>query len=255
MAYLDLRPRSATEIIDASFRALRQNYSAFVTAAAILYLPQLVLELITPTPTENSGISTALTTMLFTFLRLLLVGISGATMIVLTSQLVTRGEMDVKAAIRRTVNRFGTILLAGMILYLLVGVGIVLLVVPGIYFFGKYGISGAVATLEEGGAMASVTRAGVLSEHNRGRYLKTMFLVFLLYFIAVIAFSAAAGLLGSQVILDVSQAITSIFLGPVLGISNALMYYDMRVRNEGYDLQLMSERLAVDSAPPVGTPA
>ncbi len=252
MTHIDMRPRSATEIIDASFRTLRQNYSKFITAAAILYVPQLVLQLLTPPAPENAGPLTVFTTLSIVFVRGLLFGISSATMIVLTSQLVTRGEMDVNAAIRRTLNRFGTIIIASIITYLIVGVGFIFFIIPGFYLFAKYGISNAIATVEDLGGVESVRRAGVLSEHNRERYLKTMLLMFLLYFIAVGAFSAAAGIMGSQILLDVSSAITNIFLGPVLGISNALIYYDMRVRNEGYDLQLMSERLAADNAPPVG---
>ncbi|HET9682669.1 MAG TPA: hypothetical protein VFP15_01085, partial [Gemmatimonadaceae bacterium] len=45
MAAPSLRPRSATELVDAAFQILRAHYGQLVVCSAIAYLPMLLLRL------------------------------------------------------------------------------------------------------------------------------------------------------------------------------------------------------------------
>jgi hypothetical protein len=45
-------------------------------------------------------------------------------------------------------------------------------------------------------------------------------------------------------------AVTSLLASPVLSVGATLMYYDLRVRREGFDVELMAASLAADEAPP-----
>src|SRR4051812_11357546 len=46
MTELALRPRSATELVDASFQVFRRTPVQFIVAAALVYVPWLVIQLV-----------------------------------------------------------------------------------------------------------------------------------------------------------------------------------------------------------------
>ena len=48
LSSVTLRPRSATEIVDAMFQLLRAHYPQFATIVAVTFIPQLVLTLLLP---------------------------------------------------------------------------------------------------------------------------------------------------------------------------------------------------------------
>src|SRR5919199_32175 len=52
---LDLRPRSATEVIDASFQLMRRHYSLLLASAAILMVPPMLMEVLLPAPYSGFG--------------------------------------------------------------------------------------------------------------------------------------------------------------------------------------------------------
>jgi hypothetical protein len=70
--------------------------------------------------------------------------------------------------------------------------------------------------------------------------------------------SVGDSILGAALLRGVSGAIGQIFTTPALAAVTAIVYYDLRVRKEGFDLQLMAERLGVVPPPGAGqgaTPA
>jgi hypothetical protein len=247
---IDARPRSASEIIDSSFNILRQNYGDFVTAAAVMYLPVLAIALLFPLDTQVASFfsgTTLITRAVFPFFW---VNLTNAAMSVLTSQ-IFRGEApDIRAALLHTFQRALPLTIVAVLLYVLAGIGFVFLIIPGFYVIARWGVSITVVALEPTGINESFARADRLSEGNRMHYLGALLLVIVLYTIAAITLGFASGLgsalLHTTAVAIVTGALLSIFLQPVMGVVQALLYFDMRIRNEGYDLQLMSEQLGAD---------
>jgi hypothetical protein len=55
-------------------------------------------------------------------------------------------------------------------------------------------------------------------------------------------------------IMRVGQALSTILAGPLLTIALSLLYFDLRMRKEGFDLKLMMENLGGGSALASGSP-
>jgi hypothetical protein len=131
--------------------------------------------------------------------------------------------------------------------------GFVLLVVPGIVFMLRYLFVPVVATLENVSGRAALRRSAQL---GKGFYWRT-FRVFLIWMCLNILVGLAIGgmigfagnlfesdeataLLGMRTLL---AAVLTGILNPLMLISFTLMYYDLRVRKEAYDLRTLAEDL------------
>jgi len=86
---------------------------------------------------------------------------------------------------------------------------------------------------------------------TRGLWRKVLALggvIYLIYFVAAMALAAPAGIMlatnpaAAQIIGAVS-AVLPIVLTPLLPCVFTLMYYDLRVRREAFDLQILGQQL------------
>jgi hypothetical protein len=73
-------------------------------------------------------------------------------------------------------------------------------------------------------------------------------------FVLVIAVNVGAGLLinliPSRVIMNVLSTALSVVVGPILGITETVLYYDLRIRREGFDLEYL---VGQHAQPPAGS--
>jgi hypothetical protein len=111
--------------------------------------------------------------------------------------------------------------------------------------------------LEGGGLNASTARSKVLSKGSRGRIFLIYFLFIVLAWIVtvifqiplgiVVAFMRKGNLAGMLPIIQALSAagefLSTTLVGPLVTIALTLVYYDQRVRKEGFDLQLMMSNL------------
>jgi hypothetical protein len=162
-------------------------------------------------------------------------------------------------ALRRT----GTILVAGFLGLLGIAGGYILLVIPGIFVALSISLTWSIIAAEQKGPIESLRRSWELSRGYRWKIFLAFFMCGI--FSAVISYAilipamillgfASAG--GTQPIWATVMFLLAYILGlalpaPLLAIALSLIYYDARVRKEGFDLQRM-----LDALPPAaGTPA
>lgn len=151
------------------------------------------------------------------------------------------------------------ILLCGYVFAILVAIA------PATFLSARW-IGAAPALMAENlGAMEALSRSWALTQ---GRLWRTIGYVVLLYVITAIVVSLPAALiqqvfllavpfLGFGTVTAVSTAITSIFSvvwTPFYACAVVLLYYDLRVRSEGYDLDLRIQQLEAQTAPRPITP-
>jgi len=127
------------------------------------------------------------------------------------------------------------------------------------YFGTRWGVSVPAVVLERLSARASLKRSAQLTEDNRGRVFLVILCAVVITYATVLLFQmpfiAGAMFAGPgtrlAVILGITGAViggtASMFSGPIMIIGLAMMYYDLRIRKEALDLQLMLESL---DAPP-----
>ena|SRR6267154_2121031 len=271
MAELGLRPLSLGEILDRTFSLYRRHFILFIGITGLPHLLILALNLgqvllmKTPQAATKPPFATQLQTsgtggLLAFGIVGLLVGVvvymlaylfsQGGT-IYAVSELYLGRTTTIGASLRRVwgqlANLFGVSALNGLAV---MGAAIFLLI-PGIYVACRLITCVPAALLEDLGPRESLERSFRLTKDNAGR----AFLIYLLYFVllyvtaflfmmpfgVLLALSAKdPGMLRlSMGLLQVGNFLAGILVGPFLLIATSIFYYDLRVRKEAFDLQLM----------------
>ena len=79
----------------------------------------------------------------------------------------------------------------------------------------------------------------------------TTVLAFLLGLVTDVLVAVAGGLTGAGPLVSaVGSAVIAVLVAPILAVGLTMLYYDHRVRREGFDLQLLAAQLAESPAPP-----
>lgn len=155
------------------------------------------------------------------------------------------------------------------------GIVIVLIALGGFvlagWLFMRFAVSIPVYLLEGGGVVDAMTRSGTLTRGYRWRIFAASVVMYIVVFVIQALFvmpftimtliSAAKGVL--PLWLQIGQAATAalagVVAGPLFMITIALIYYDVRIRKEGFDLESMMNALnaaaatgeRVDAPPPI----
>lgn len=127
--------------------------------------------------------------------------------------------------------------------------GILFGLVATVYIFASTLVAPVVATLENAGPLTAIRRSFRLSAGNRWRIIGVQLLLLILN--AVIGALLSAVFLGSFIqdvtvrtaVQQVANLITNVAWAPVQWGTFAILYYDLRVRHEAFDLQLAAESL------------
>ena len=279
MAALDLRPLSLGEILDRTFSLYRNHFALFIGITAIPQLLVLALHLaqlfifgyvgttsVDPARTALSG-GMAATAVLSGLLAAIVyiaayLFAQGGTVYAVSDLYLGRPATIGQSLGRmrgEAMNLFGVTLLNGIA----VGVGLLLLVIPGIWLACRLLVCVPAALLENLGARDSLERSYRLTEDNAGR----SFVIYLVYFVVAMIAAAiftypAAFMVGFSTMrhpeavrmwvafTQVGSSIAEIVGTPILLIATAIFYYDLRVRKEAFDLQIMMNPNAAVGAPP-----
>ncbi len=132
---------------------------------------------------------------------------------------------------------------------LLVVIGILFGLVATVYVFASTLVAPVVATLERAGPMTALRRSWWLSDGSRWRIIGLQLLLLVLN--AVIGALLSAVFLGSlisdvtvrTIVQNLANLVTNVAWAPVQWGTFAVLYYDLRVRREAFDLQIAAEAL------------
>jgi len=241
-----LRPRSTVEIIDVSFQLLRRHYAAYVTASVALMLPVVVLRLVLP----------PLMQWLPQILSYLLQAVASAAVVLLVSESYLGRDTDVGAALRTVLSRFGAIFSAGAMQGIIVGIGFLLLIVPGFIFLAWAFAMTVVVIVEDKSSGEAFSRSRELARGSVGRILGTLLLAYVVFFFLAIALGGAAGLVigaaggSGSALSNVFGDVIVALIYPLVAVVTTLLYYDLRIRKEGFDLEVMAREIGGDAPQP-----
>jgi hypothetical protein len=281
---LDLRPLSVGEILDRTFTLYRTHFLLFLGICAI---PQILLLMVnlaqvfialpgkqgkTAAIAQMSvgmGVAAVILGLLVLVVWLIVHLFAQGATVIAVSDLYLGRTITISDSFRRmrgeAGNLFGVILLNG----LATGAAFILLIIPGIYVMCRLAVCIPAALIENLGPRTSLERSFELTKDNAGR----AFLIILLYF----ALSFAAGALFAapfqfmmflsaakshpetmrmwMALTQIGSTIATTLVTPVLTIASAILYYDLRVRKEAFDLQMMMNPLGGTSPVPSSVPS
>jgi hypothetical protein len=231
------RTRSVSELLDAAFQVMRACYPRLAVAALVICSPAFVLDLFVPVGAAK----------LTDAVHSLLLAYASAAAVVIVSDAYLGQERGLIDVLRAVFSRFGSIWGVGFMKNVLVGFGLLLLVVPGVIAFIITFAMVPVVMLEGASASQSFTRSRALARGNKTRIFVTTMLAFTLMILAYLGtlFSVGflagfAGGLSDFGIAVVSQvALTAAY--PLVSTVSVLLYYDARIRNEAFDIEMLME--------------
>ena len=280
MSTLELRPLTLGELLDRTFFLYRRHFLLFIGISAIphsFYFVANLAAVLVPAiarqlgsgQTNSSGIVAIAAT--GGALRLLgfLVGIvafcfSAGASVYAVAEIYAGRTPGIRQAFASVGSKAGTIFGVMILGLLLIVAGLIAFIIPMFYLACRVSISIQSAVLEDLGPAASIRRSFALTRNFAGRAFMIYFLYFSLIFgiVAVLQFPFVMLLATSAkqphmmiiwtIFVQVGGFLGGVFVSPVSTIGFSLFYYDLRVRKEAFDLQLMMQSIGADpSAPPI----
>ena len=257
---LELRPMGVGDILDTALRLYRSRLIPFLTIALIMYVPYTILVVLLnaefaeppqvvqgpfgPRVVESTG-TTLVNALDGLLLFLFVLPLVQSAMMVNISATYLGEQIDAATSYRRAARRvlalLGTQWLAGIVIV----IGYLLLIVPGIVFSLWYLILGPIVVLEGISGGRAMSRSKALMSGNLGKGFLLMLVVVLLNLALTWAVGYCVGLLGRHLLLDgIVQNLLQAVLLPFSVAPSILLYYDLRIRKEAFDLQRLTEVLA-----------
>ncbi len=253
-----LRPLSTSELLDRTFHLYRNNFVVFLGIMAIPQLIVLAIQLVgSGLELGGSVISGALLTIIGALASFIAIEVSQAATVMAVSDVHLDRPVSIGSAFSASRGSIGRVVWISFVVGLAIGVAAIFLIIPGIYVALMWSMAIPVTLLEGGGLGTSTDRSKFLTKGSFGR----IFVIFLLVGVLALVISLIlqtvlimiAGVIsrGNPTSLlalgHAMQAIASFLSTSLVGslgtIALTLVYYDLRVRKEGFDLQLMMARL------------
>jgi hypothetical protein len=171
-------------------------------------------------------------------------------------------RMDWRSSLRYALKRLPAVVGVSILVTILVGLGSLLCLIPGIYLWGAFYVAIPVVLVEGVGPFRALGRSRDLVQ---GRWWSTFgvavvgyVLVFLVsgglaaLVLGVAASGASRNTAAGFVLNTVATTVGSMLTTPAVAAFTTVLYIDLRVRKEGFDLLLLAQRLGTDTA---GLPA
>lgn len=249
MAY-EIRPMSLGEILDAGFRLLRDHFATLFGLAALVYVPLGLLELVVSLETADaSGSPVATIVAGVLYLLVLSVGlplIAAAITLALGAVYLGR-PLPARAALRRSWTKVMPLAGTSLLAYIFIGLGLLLLVVPGIWLAFAYFVTSQVVVLEDLSGRAALRRSSDLMKGWKGRGFLISLVAGVLQGVLV---GAPAWALQAWPAVDalVGIVMSSLSLAFLLAVTVAF-YFDLRCRRDGFDLEHLARQVEQAGAP------
>ena len=270
MSDLRLRARSVTEIVDAAFQLYKRDVVDYILVTAIAYAPWVLAQLIL-----MRGANVIAPGFIgFSSTATIVLGLLGVLAYALMSAVLSRFASDVYLERPTTLNTvirdvlplvprligaafvFGLVMMLGFVPViigaaitsgLLIFLGVLLAFFWVFYAAARFFAIFQIIVLEHRGIIAAFARSGKLSQGRKGHIILTLFLVYVIFVVLSLAITMVAALLGNAAGTIVLQSLYTVVAYPLIGITQMILYYDTRIRAEGFDIEIMTGAL--------GTPA
>jgi uncharacterized membrane protein len=266
-----LRPLSVGEQLDAAFKMVRQSFGTLALCVLVVALPLNIVSVLITASTRDNAFSygsnagnqsldgTAIAGFLLTVvLGVVLTAIAAAACFRAVSGIYLGERPTVEGSLKFAASR----VLAVIWLAILYGLGLILpslLIIPGVWLAVAWSMSYPAMLAEGLGAARALGRSFRLV---RGRWWPTFgalivmqLIVFVISGIVTLLFDAT--LIAAvdnepvaAVLTTISSTLSSMITLPLYAAMLTIIYYDLRVRKEGFDLHLLAQSVGGDAPTP-----
>jgi hypothetical protein len=165
-------------------------------------------------------------------------------------------EVNWRSSLRYALRRLPAVVGLSLLSTIIIGIGFVLCVIPGIYLWGAFYVAVPVLLVEGVGPRRALGRSRQLV---RGRWWGTIGVAIVGSVLVFIVAGALNGLILGVALASPSQntvtgfvlttlatTLSAVLTTPAAAAFATVLYVDLRVRKEGFDLLLLAQRLGVD---------
>src|SRR4029077_16766829 len=275
MAALDLRPLSLGELLDRTFFLYRRHFLLFIGIAAVPYLLVLIPVLIglllyglpgrSQVPPSVMAVAAVVGGILLIVVALAVFVAflySAGASVFAVSEIYAGRQPSIRGSFQLVRGKAGTIFGVMILSGLIILAGFIALIIPGFYLMCRIPLATAAAMIEDLGPNDAIRRSFHLTKDFAGRsaliYLLAAALSYGVGLMIQIPFFVLIAVTAKQshlmllwtVLGQVGNFLGGILVAPVHTIGFALFYYDLRVRKEAFDLQMMMQAIGADPMPP-----
>jgi hypothetical protein len=267
-----IRPRRIGELLDASLKLYLGNARTLMGLAAFVVIPVQVLQAIVllstvstgnQVPTGLSFNSSPATPNAVSVGATVTVGLAALVATTLVSAACVKAVSDayldqptgIGSSLRFTLRRLPALIWMEVLRALGLILAFVALIIPGIYLYGLWAVAIPALLIDRVGPVRALGRSRALV---KGRWWPTAGLLIVATIMATVVAGAFEALLIavavlpshppvllSVIVTTAAGALSSIIVRPFQAAVLTTLYYDLRIRREGFDLQLIAEQLGL----------
>jgi hypothetical protein len=267
-----LRPLSVGEVLDASFKVVRQEFGTLAMCVLVPAVPlNIINTLITASTTEDAfdletttssdpGTGTQIAgSLLTTCLSLVLTTLAAAACFRAVSSIYLGERATVDESLRFAATRLLPLILLSILYFLGLIPAFILLIIPGIWLAVAWSLSFPALMSEGLGPVEALKRSYRLV---KGRWWPTFGALLVMYLIVVVISGIVGVLFGATLIaavdnelvagtfFTIANILSSLITLPLFAAVLTIIYFDLRVRREGFDLQLLARGVGQAPAQP-----
>ena len=264
---LPLRQMGIGELVDGAFKLYRRDWLSLMAISAVVLVPVTFLQAVimqgiltaaaeatTFEELDAVGGQILLVTLAFVVIQLVIVqpflvaAITRAAADAYLGETVTIAKMS-----RFALSRLPAILWITVITFVATLVGFILLVIPGIIAAIRLTLAPAILVVEDVRGTKAVSRSWELTRGHSWRIFGALLLAGLISAVGTAVVTLPAEFVAATMGQDgwfisvVGQTIATVLIQPFSLLIVVLLYFDLRVRKEGYDIEVMSRELATSS--------
>jgi hypothetical protein len=265
-----LRPLSVGEVLDASFKVVRQSFATLAVCVLVVAFPlNIVNTLIMASTSDNAfnldtatnDVSTgteAAGQLLTGILSLVLTTIAAAACFRAVSSAYLGEQPTVAGSLSFAASRVLSLIWLSILYFVGLILPFLALVIPGIWLAVAWSVSFPALLAEGLGGAKALGRSFRLV---RGRWWPTFGALLVMYLIVLVISGILGVLLGATlvasldneavaaVLTTIINTVSSLITLPLFAAVLTIIYYDLRVRKEGFDLHLLARGVGSSTSP------
>jgi len=192
MTDLALRPRSSTELVDASFQVFRRTPVQFIVAAALVYVPWLVIQLVFDLEIQSDQLPDFDVLGINLLAGIVVYVILGGVIALLARDAYFDQPPDVARAFRTVGARVLPLLGVSLVVLVTTFIALIFLILPALYPLSRFFCARQAVVLERAGVGTALSRSSTLSSGLKGHILSTLLLAGLTFAVNVMGWPKTA---------------------------------------------------------------
>jgi hypothetical protein len=266
-----LRPLGIGETLDAALKIYTSRAKTLMMAVFVVVAPVQVFGALvrislpsgngfgdTPSTPDAAAIIGSVAATLLVFVLTTIAGqLATATSLKAVSAAYLGEEEDWRASLRFAFSRLWSLVWVAFLILFLAGFALLGCVVPGVYLYFSWIVAVPVLLLEDRRGWSALRRS---RELVKGRWWQVFVCIMVAIILTTIVAAAFQGVL-LAIVIGAHSAATSAIAGGLASIISAVLitpftasviavvYFDLRVRKEGFDLALLARTIGVTPPP------